>query len=352
MRLASTTLAGAGAAPIIGDALRSIVDWVDACIVICTSDDLADIAAVVEAAHAVVGDKLVSASWPWQSDFAAARNYALDLGGEEGPAWLVTLDCDERIVVAPGFDVRSFLDASTKGAYLCQDGARTYAKQRFIRVPCKTRWICRTHEAFPTHELGQEHLPRVTFDELEKTPAQLRAKFERDARILREDIDRDPKDPRYHYYLGASLHGLGDLPGAIDAFRSCARLRGWPEESAWACYRAAELLVQLGRHDEAVDACSAGLSRHAGIAELCWLAGVASYRAGRADQAAYWAKLAEVHGERGDGLALRSRLGFRAPVGLREGPPDILRFALRAIGDPAGADAAAAIHAQMTGSAR
>lgn len=334
MRLISTTLAGAGSAPIIGDALRSVVEWVDACAVICTSDDVREIVSIVEAAHVVAGHKLITARWPWQNDFAAARNYALDLVAEEREAFAVTLDTDERIAVAPGFDVRAFLASSSKGAYLCQDIGRTYAKQRFIRVPCRTRWICRTHEAFPPHELGQEHLPEVTFDELDKTPEQLRAKFERDAAILREDIERNPRDPRLRYYLGCSLHGLGDKEAAIEAFRACAMLRGWAEESAWACYRAAELLCELGRHDEAVDACAAGLSRHAGIAELCWLAGVASFRAGRPEQAVHWAQLAKVHGHGGDGRALRSRLAFRNPFALSEGPVDVLRHALRALGEP------------------
>lgn len=354
MKLVSTTLAGPGASAVIGDALRSVVDWVDTCAVICTSDDADDARATLRAAREVAAGQLLIVVWPWQNDFAAARNYALDVAAEdaagEADRWALTLDADERIVVAPGFDVRAFLGASKLGAFLCADIGGTYSKQRFIRVPCKTRWICRTHEAFPPHELGQAHLPEVTFGELDKTPAQLRAKFERDAAILREDIVRTPGDPRLHYYLGASLHGLDDKPGAVAAFRACAKLDGWPEESAWACYRAAEILCELGRYDEAVDACAGGLSRHAGIAELCWLAGVASYRAGRAEQAVYWARLAEVHGERGDQLALKRRLGFRTPVGLREGPSDILRFALRAVGDPAGADGAAAIHAQMTGS--
>jgi tetratricopeptide (TPR) repeat protein len=335
MRLVSTTLAGGGSAPIIGDALRSVVGRVDACAVICTGDDMREIEEVLWTARTIVGDKLIAARWPWRNDFAAARNYALDLASEEGPAWVATLDCDERIVVAPGFDVRAFLAASTKGAYLCQDVGRTYAKQRFIRVPCRTRWICRTHEAFPPHELGQEHLPEVTFGELDKTPAQLRAKFERDARILREDIERDPRDPRLYYYLGCSLHGLDDKPGAIEAWRACAKLRGWAEESAWACYRAAELLCELGRYDEAIDACSAGLSRHAGIAELCWLAGVANFRAGRAEQAVYWAQLAKVHGLTGDGRALKNRLAFRQPFALSDGPSDVLRHALAALGEPA-----------------
>jgi hypothetical protein len=51
---------------------------------------------------------------------------------------------------------------------------------------------------------------------------------------------------------------------------------GWNVESAWACFRPAECFIQLKRFVDAVEVCAAGLARHAGVAELAWLAVFAS----------------------------------------------------------------------------
>ena len=58
---------------------------------------------------------------------------------------------------------------------------------------------------------------------------------------------------------------------------------------------------------------------------------------GDAEQAIYWARLSVAGGNfEGSGLSV-PRIGFRNPVALYEGPYDILRFALRQVGDVLGA---------------
>ena len=125
-----------------------------------------------------------------------------------------------------------------------------------------------------------------------------------------------PSDPRRHYYLGESLKNLDRNEEAVAEYDACAALRGWNEESARACYRAAECLCRLNRHRDAIDRCAAGLARHAGIAELAWLA---AYQLGDPTQAVYWARLAIAHGLfRGSGAAV-PRIGFRNAGALHEG---------------------------------
>ena len=89
MKLVSTTLTG-NAAPIIGDALASVVRWVDACLVIDTgvTDDTLAIA------RNVAKDKYVERSFAWMDDFSAARNFALDAAHDIGGDWAVTLDTE------------------------------------------------------------------------------------------------------------------------------------------------------------------------------------------------------------------------------------------------------------------
>jgi hypothetical protein len=102
----------------------------------------------------------------------------------------------------------------------------------------------------------------------------------------------------------------------------------------------------LGDLVRAVDACAAGLARHSGIAELAWLAAFASYRAGKMHDAVWWARSSIALGcFRGCGAQV-ARISFRNPMALWEGPYDVLRFALRALGDTTGAQEAERLYAE------
>ena len=77
--IVSTTLTGSNA-DIIGDAIASVLEQVDRCLVIDTGakDDSIDVA------RRVAGDKLLVREFPWQNDFSAARNFALEAATEAG----------------------------------------------------------------------------------------------------------------------------------------------------------------------------------------------------------------------------------------------------------------------------
>jgi hypothetical protein len=333
-RIVSMTMTGNNR-DLIGDALRSVVDWVDQCLIIDTgiTDD------TLEVARQVAGDKLVVRSFPWRNDFAAARNFALEAAAELGATWAVTLDTDERIEIGE-IDIHAALAGARSDLMYVHHVGGTYGKERFFRLPSSGYYVGPTHEAYIRGPLGWDVLDGVRFHELGKTAEQYRAKAERDVAILTEYIAERPDDPRWLYYLGDSLAGLGRNEEAIAAFRACAGMNGWDEEGAWAMYRAADCLLRMDRPDEAIEASAAGMARHAGIAELPWLAAYASWQADRPAQAVYWARMAAAMGAFAGAGSAVPRVGFRYPFALWEGPYDILRFALRRLGDEAGADEA------------
>jgi glycosyltransferase involved in cell wall biosynthesis len=340
MKIASTTLTG-NSAGVIADALRSVVDWVDYCLVIDTG--VTD--STLELAQAIAGDKYVSRSFPWVQDFAAARNFALDAAAELGADWAVTVDTDERIDCR-GVDLRAVMANATAGVIMMPSADGTYAKERCFRLPARERFSGPTHESFPGYAVGTMTVEGACFEELGKSPEALRRKFERDLEILKRHVRAHPKDPRWQFYLGETLKNLARPAEAVAAYDACAALRGWNEESAWACYRAAECLSRLERFRDAIDRCAMGLARHAGIAELAWLAGFCAYRLNDFAQAVYWSRIAVAQGVyRGSGAAV-PRIGFRNPDALYEGPFDVLRFALLKLGDVAGASAAEAEYAR------
>lgn len=332
--IVSMTMTGNSEA-IVGDALRSVVDWVDRVLVVDTgvSDN------TLRIAREIAGEKLVLREFPWRDDFAAARNFALQAAAELGADWAVMLDTDERIELG-GADVRAALAETDATVLHVKHRGGTYGKERFFRLPARGAYVGPTHEAFIIAGGGSGTLDGMLFDELGKTTEQYRQKAERDIAILSRHTAEHPDDPRWHYYLGDSLAGLGRHDEAIAAFRVCASLDGWDEEGAWAMYRAAECLLKLERPVEAIEACAAGMAKHAGLAELPWLAGYAAWHAGRPAQAVYWARQSIALGHYAGIGASAPRIGFRHPPALWEGPYDVLRFALRALGDDAGADEA------------
>ncbi len=331
--IVATTLSG-NAETDIGDALRSVVAWVDWCLLIDTG--ISD--GTLRIAQEIAGPKLIVRAFPWSDDFGAARDFALAAAHELGADWAMTLDTDERLDVR-GLDIHQALREATADTLHVAHAAGTYGKERVFRLPARGAWKGPTHEAYSGGG-DPATLPLIVFDELDKDAVQYRRKAERDVAILTRHIAQHPHDPRWHYYLGDSLAGLERHEEAVAAFRACAELRGWDEESAWALYRAAESLLALDRPVAAIEACAEGMSRHAGLGELPWLAAYAAWQANRPEQAVYWARLSIMLGHYMGSGADIPRIGFRHPPALWEGPFDVLRFALRRTGDDAGADEA------------
>lgn len=327
MKLASTTLTGNNEA-VIGDALRSVIDWVDLCIVIDTgvTDSSLDLA------REIAGKKLVVERFEWASDFAQARNFALDVALKHGAHWALTVDTDERIV-KNGEDLRRTLFESTAGVVLMPDERHNYVKERAFKLPSLVRFEGPTHESFPAHKVGTVETKGSYFVELPKDAETIRRKFERDVLILEPYVRNHPREPRWHYYLGDSLKNLGRFEEAIVSYKNCADLHGWDEEAAWACFRAAQCHEELGQFQQMVDVLCVGMARHAGLAELPWYAAYASGKLGKHRQAIYWAQLAITWGlYAGNGEQIQ-RIGFRHLPGLFEGPYDVLRFSHAALGD-------------------
>lgn len=359
MQIVSWTLAGPGTEDIIGDALRSVVPIVNDLMIVCT-DPRGGVEAlacdVCDAARKVSPDATICA-WKWRDDFGAARNAAL--GYVKGLAtWGLMIDTDERVICPDPEELRAFIAALPPHIEVAlvraDDGS--HARERFFRLPTKYRFVGRTHEQYHAPPESQAMVPPelCTWSELPKTREQLRAKFLRDIEMLREDIERCAHEGASHHYLGVTLQSLaafaredGDLATsrdyllrALDAYREHRRIDttgapAWHEGTAWSCYRAAECYLALGQHDRAIDAAVAGLVLDAGIGELYWIAGIASLRAGRPEQARAWAMSAKAHGMGSE--SERRRRGFRVPLGLTTGPDEVIFNAHLAIESAGGA---------------
>ena len=326
IRIVSITLTGNNG-DVIGDALQSVVDWVDVCLVIDTGviDDS------LKRAAEVAGDKLVLRHFPWIDDFAAARNFSLDAAAELDADWAIILDTDERITTTlPA--IRRTIAGAHEAVLRIEHESGRYGKLLCFRLPAPGRYVGPIHEYFDLIGDTIDRLPDTLFAAVVKPAEDPVRKYSGYLQGLQRFSAANPDDPRWHYYIGDTLQILGRYEEAIVSFDRCASLGGWDEEGAWACYRAAECLIILERFDEGIEQCARGMAIHPGLAELPWLAAFASWKRERYANAVYWARLSISMGHFvGEGNIV-PRVGFRHPPALYEGPYDILRFALAAIG--------------------
>jgi hypothetical protein len=328
MILASITLSS-NRSKVIGDALRSVCGWTDRCIIV----DLGVTDDTLEVARSIVGDRLHVVPYDCSHEVGAtgARNFGLAEAERLGADWAITLDTDERMNF-DGIDIKGML-SDLDGVVLVPHDSGMYSKERFFKLPLADVFVGGVHECVLPKNGKQVLVQGISFSELEKSPEELKHKLEWLVDSLSKDVADNPTHPRSWYYLGDSHAALEHWAEAAEAFKRCADLNGWDEESAWSCFRLAVCLERMGKGHEAIAACALGLTKHSGIAELCWFAGEVSVRMGMADKAIYWARLAVANGiNDGERHFLRPRIGFRYPVGLREGPYDLMARAYGVMG--------------------
>lgn len=304
----------------IADAVRSVVDHVDRVLLIDTG--ITDQTAVI--AKEIAGGKFVKFSTRWV-DYSTARNTGLEVARGLGATWAIIVDSDERINVG-SFNLRAALSIPDMDILMIESVDGHYPKEKIIRAKSDVRYVGPTHETV-IGDKARATLLGVTFSELPKSPEQLALKFSRDVRLLTDYVSKNPDDPRWWYYLGASYEGVGDRTLAAGAFGQCVERRKTGNEAAWAAYKQAEQLFMLDRFDEAIAAAARGLAANATFAECAWIAAVSASRVNRNDQAIAWARIAESVGlYKGCGT---HRAWFRHMPALYELPYDVLRFSLQ-----------------------
>lgn len=285
------------------------------------------------------------------TDFSAARNELLGEATAAGCDWAIMLDTDERLqfedtLRIPGevwshadstrSSLQDVLSHARSDVLMVQQADGSYAKERIFRLPACGYYHGPTHEAFILDDgATRSMLEGVTFTEEPKTVEQYQAKAQRDARILSDYAREHQTDPRWWYYLGDSLAGLGDREGAVYAFIRCFDCHGWDEEGAWAAFRIATLFSEAGENAEAIKWCTRGMRRRADFPELPWLAGWCHYRLGNYHQAIAWSRLALAYSADPHAIIYPDveRIIFRHPPAHYEAPYDVIRWSLRQLGE-------------------
>ncbi|HEV3322910.1 MAG TPA: glycosyltransferase [Solirubrobacteraceae bacterium] len=152
----------------------------------------------------------------------------------------------------------------TADSYMLRQGdeLNEYRNKRLVRGDLHWRYVGSTHEYIdcPDVEESVEHLDSIVIAH-HADGHSWRHKFERDLRLLSEDLRRDPNNSRAVFYLAQTYRDIGaesddraKLELALEHYRRRAELGGWAEEAYVARYQVGVLSARLDDWPGALDA--------------------------------------------------------------------------------------------------
>jgi glycosyltransferase involved in cell wall biosynthesis len=222
---------------IIERLLGSVKGLVDAAIVCDTgsTDDTVDKATAWLAANDMSGTIM---SYPFKNfgvsrtqSFICCQEWVGRVGWDAAKTWALVLDGDMMLSGPIDRAALAGLDGVQAGVSLKQSaGSLLYSNMRLMR--CSEPWICKggTHEAWtcpPSKHTTMFDQP-VLIDHGDGGCKS--DKYERDVRLLMEDLKEMPNDARTHFYLGQTYLCLRDWPKAIQTLKRRIEIGGWDEE--------------------------------------------------------------------------------------------------------------------------
>lgn len=311
------------------DALLSVESWIDTHIIVDTGPSAKRAISVVMAgAYRPV--KVFE--FTQIEDAARARNFCLEKAREIGADYAVVLDTDERLRCR-GDNVRDILtDNPDVDYWTAYDLTYHYSKVRVIKLTDSGQYCGEAHEAYCSSGKST-FFPNLRFEEIPKPKDSYKVYAAKILEQMERAIISEPKSARWWYFKGDCHFVLEDFPNAKMAFEECYELTKWNEEAAWACYRIGVMQLKSGEFGEAIKTACRGLAAHPGIAELNWLSAVAANNAGFPVDAKHFALMAVAQGKFvGFGNDV-SRQCCLEPIGLYDGPYEVLVNASKVLGN-------------------
>lgn len=284
MKVCATILLGPGSEAIVGDAIASVVRHVDGFVFIESGGGSEALRIASEGIGLL---PWTSRHFEWTGSYSDARQCALDWAGVQGYDWALTVDPDERILLAA--DWRSDLERSRVDVLMLRDRVEGYAKERFLRCKAGLRWHGRVCE----NVLVPTGIISGAFWELPKTPEQHEARYRRGIQECHRMI-HDECDDRFKWWrhMGSCFSGLGNHLEAERCYREAYARAQHPEDRAWSAYLVAELLVVREAYQEAHDMAARELALHAGfLPEFGWILAYTQSKMGELQNAARWCQL-------------------------------------------------------------
>lgn len=240
--------------------------------------------------------------YPWQDNFAAARNRGLQ---EAAYDWILWLDADERLDLQEGKKLKELLtrDAVTKYniealQFILKNYIDNRVEQmgifRMVRNRPEYRFTGNIHEQilpsmlrlYPNCIVGQVDIHIHHYGYMTQNMVQ-RQRIERNIRLLLQAQAEDPGNPVHAFYLGIELYRCDKLVQALNHFNILLmNLSGIPDTMIAFAYKLKCLTLQLlDRYEELVHCSEEGLAKFKSFADLYHLKAQGLHALGRTHEA-------------------------------------------------------------------
>ncbi|MFJ7960183.1 glycosyltransferase [Streptomyces sp. NPDC096319] len=149
-------------------------------------------------------------------------------------------------------------------------GAVEYRIKRLVRGDLPWRYEGVTHEYLTAdRDHVQENLDALVIED-HADGGSRHDKFERDARLLSAELERDPANHRTVFYLAQTLRDMGRRDEAVALYERRAAMGGWAEEVYFSLLQSGVLRADAGDWPAAMDALSRAWDSRPSRLEACY----------------------------------------------------------------------------------
>jgi len=237
---------------------RSLKDYVDYYVIVDTgSTD--DTIALIEREMTGYGIPGEVHERPWVN-FGVNRQQALELAVAAGKAdWLLFIDADEELGVSdPKFYER--LEPGVSYDIEKHQGGTRYAVPHLVNIRAtRFRWEGVVHNYLVTVDGPKRRTLRkdvwIVFHVGEGAKSHgltQEQKYLRDAKLLEEDLAKNPDNARSQFYLAQSYRDAGHREKAYAAYKKRVPMTGWVEETFVAQLEVGRMALVLDEPEEVV----------------------------------------------------------------------------------------------------
>ncbi len=138
------------------------------------------------------------------------------------------VDADMILKIKPEFKKEDLTDDVY--SIIQKNSAISYYNVRLAKTDAGIKCVAPTHEYYDVpHGKSQGKLQTLYIEDIGDGGAKA-DKFERDIRLLSEDLAENPKNPRSHFYIANSYKDLRKYDEAIKHYEERIQIGGWHEE--------------------------------------------------------------------------------------------------------------------------
>lgn len=238
---------------------RSVKDYIDYYVIVDTgsTDDTIALIRREMSAYGIEGEVHER---PWVN-FGVNRQQALELAVAAGKAdWLLFIDADEELGVSDPKFYEKLEPGVSYDIEKHQNGIR-YVVPHLVNIKgSRFKWEGPVHNYLMTLEGPKERVARkdvwIVYHLGEGAKSRgltEEQKYLRDAKLLEEELAKNPDDTRSRFYLAQSYRDAGQLERAYAEYKQRAQMEdGWDEETYMAQVEAGRMAVELDKPEEVV----------------------------------------------------------------------------------------------------